>query len=147
MTPIWNFALSEYSIFQKQYFCPNSTVHSVKGTVQRDFWPLVFSSFEPAWATDQWGKIFSILVKISLSYLNFYESPKGIILRRVNLPGVSNPYPGESFFEICVEISPGYLTAQSHAAWPGLVNSRFLKLLHRPLKGQCHKTDVFCNGR
>ena len=26
----------------------------LKGTVKRDFWLLVFSSFQPAWATDQW---------------------------------------------------------------------------------------------
>ena len=30
-----------------------------------------FSLFEPAWATDQWVKIFSILVKIAPSYSNF----------------------------------------------------------------------------
>ena len=30
-----------------------------------------FSSFEPAWATDQWVNIFSILVKILQSYSNF----------------------------------------------------------------------------
>ena len=43
-----------------------------KGTILGDFRPLVFfSSFEPAWATDQWVKILSILVKFSLSYSNF----------------------------------------------------------------------------
>ena len=36
-----------------------------KGTFQRD---LLFSLFESAWATDQWDKIFSLLVKIWLSY-------------------------------------------------------------------------------
>ena len=77
----------------------------IKGTVQRDFWLPFFSSFRPAWATDQWVKIFSILVKFSLSYLNFYESPRGIILRRVNLPGVS--YSTES-------ISLGQDTSASH---------------------------------
>ena len=52
-----------------------------------------FSSFEPACATDQWFKIFSILIKISLSYSSFYESPRGIILHthRVYLPRISNP--------------------------------------------------------
>ena len=52
-----------------------------KGTVQRDFRPPYFSSFEPAWATDQWVKIFHILVKMSTSYRIF----RGIILRRVDL--------------------------------------------------------------
>ena len=33
-----------------------------KGTVQRDFQPLFFSSIDPNWATDQWVIIFSILV-------------------------------------------------------------------------------------
>ena len=46
----------------------------LKETVQRDFLPPFFSSFEPAWATEQWVKIFSILVKIWLSYSNFSES-------------------------------------------------------------------------
>ena len=75
------------------------------------------------------NKIFSILVQISLSYLNFYESPWGIILWGVNLPGVS--YCAES-------ISPGYHNAQSLIT-PGGVNSHFFKLLHKPLKEQCHK--------
>ena len=124
------------------------------------------SSFESAWATDQWVKIFSILFKISRSYSNFSESPLGMIPLRVNLPGVS--YCAES-------ISPGSHTALSHATnfflksprgimlrWvslPGVsycaesisreyatpgshscpwgVNSHFLTLLHRPLNGQC----------
>ena len=41
------------------------------GTVQRDFRLPFFSSFKPAWATDQRVKIFSIFVKISLSYSNW----------------------------------------------------------------------------
>ena len=45
----------------------------LKWTVLRDFRPPVFSSFEPAWVTDQWVNIFLILVKISLSYLNLRE--------------------------------------------------------------------------
>ena len=63
-----------------------------------------FSSFEPAWATDQWVKIFSIFVKILLSYSNIYVSPWGIILRRVNLPRVS----------YAESISPRYHTPASH---------------------------------
>ena len=41
------------------------------------------------------------------------QSPQGIILRRVNLPGVS--YPSESFVKICEEISPGYDTPASQS--------------------------------
>ena len=76
---------------------------SLKGTVRRDF--QFFSSFQPACATDQWVKIFLILVKFSPSYLHFYESPRGLILRRVNLPRVS--YPGESY-----DFSRSYLKGQ-----------------------------------
>ena len=44
--------------------------------------------FEPAWATDQWVKIFSILVKISSSFSNFSVQklpprPRSIILQGV----------------------------------------------------------------
>ena len=51
-------------------------------------------SFKPAWAANQWVKIFSILVKISPGYSIFSESPRGIIPQRFNLPGIS--YAGES---------------------------------------------------
>ena len=43
----------------------------LKGTVQRDFRLSFFSSFEPAWATDPWVKIASLLVGVSPSYSNF----------------------------------------------------------------------------
>ena len=67
------------------------------------FDPHFFSSFEPAWATDQWVNTFSILVKILLCYSNFTESPPKMIIRRVILPLVS----------YCLEsISPQYHTAQ-----------------------------------
>ena len=46
------------------------------------------------------------------------QSPQGIILRRVNLPGVS--YPGESFDTICVEISQGCDTRRVNL--PGVSN-------------------------
>ena len=119
-----------------------------KGTVQRDFWPQFFSSFEPAWVTDQRVKIFSILVEISLGYLNFFiyhtaqsQSPRGtqsycaesispwysIILRRVNLPAVLN-HTGQSQ-------SPRSMILR----WVTHDPSHFLTLLHRPLKGQCQK--------
>ena len=42
-----------------------------KGTVQQDFDLQFFSSFDPAWVTDQRVAIFLILVKISLIYSNF----------------------------------------------------------------------------
>ena len=43
---------------------------NIKGTVQQDFRPPVCSTFETAWATYHWVKIFSmmILVKFSPSY-------------------------------------------------------------------------------
>ena len=48
-----------------------SSVHPgslrVMGQSNEIFKPQFFSSFEPAPATDQWVKIFSVLVKISLS--------------------------------------------------------------------------------
>ena len=45
---------------------------TIKGTVQRDFRPPFFSSFKTAHvlATDQWVRIFSTLVRISLSCSN-----------------------------------------------------------------------------
>ena len=46
-------------------------MYALIGTVQPDFRPPVFSSFEPVWVTDQWVKIFSILVEISLRNSNF----------------------------------------------------------------------------
>ena len=82
-----------------------------KGTVQRDY-QHVFSSLESA--TGQWVKIFAILMKISPSF-------SGIILLWVNLPGVSSGGGG------------------GWHSWPRVVNSHFWKLLHRTLKGQCHK--------
>ena len=107
-----NFQLQVHYIYTLFFLCPldlcfmfdytqfiyplNSTSmenQSIKGTVQRDFRPPVFSSFEPALASDQWVKIFSILVKNSQSYSKFKlqksdslwyhtpasQSPRGII--------------------------------------------------------------------
>ena len=62
---------------------------SLKGTVQQDFRPPIFLSFEPAMATDQRVKIFSILVKNLQSYSNFKSenlTPQGII------PGSQTPH-------------------------------------------------------
>ena len=64
----------------------------LKGQSSEIFDLQFFSSFEPALATDQWVKIFSTLVKLSPSYSNFYETPRAMILRRVNLPGESNDF-------------------------------------------------------
>ena len=53
------------------------------------------------------GLKYSILVMFSPSYSNFFESPRGMILRRVNLPGVK--YPGEKY-----DFSISYLKGQSN---------------------------------
>ena len=71
----------------------------LKGQSNEIFDLQFFSKFEPACATDQRVKIFSILFKNSLSYSNFKSIP-----RRVSLPGVSYP---------CKSISPGYHTPAS----------------------------------
>ena len=84
-----------------------------------------FSPFKQSLATDQWVKIFSILIRNSQSYLNFKSenlNPQGIIPRRVRLPVVS--YPSKSISRgiiprqvnlprlsyPCESISPGYHT-------------------------------------
>ena len=60
----------------------------------------------------------------------FIISPQGRTPPQVKLTGVA--YPGKSVFQ-------GYDTPGSHSSRPSGVNSHFLKLLQRPLKGQCHK--------
>ena len=82
---------------------------SLKGQSNEIFDLQFFSTFEPAWATDQWVKIFSILVQFLPSYSNFSESTRGMILRTVHcaLPEVS--YPGESY-----DFSKSYLKGQSN---------------------------------
>ena len=79
----------------------------LKGQSNEIFDLQFFSSFEAALATDQWVNIFSILVKNSQSYSNFYELPRGMILRRANLPGVSYPCESNDF-------SRSYLKGQSN---------------------------------
>ena len=79
----------------------------LKGQSNEIFDLLFFSSLEPALATDQWVKIFSILVKNLQSYSNFKSknlTPRGIIPRRVSLPRVLYP---------CESISLGYHTPAS----------------------------------
>ena len=61
---------------------------SLKGQSNKIFDPQFFSPFVPAWATDQWVKMVSILVLFSLRYSYFYEVPRSIILRRVKLCAV-----------------------------------------------------------
>ena len=62
----------------------NYGIHSaLKGKSNEIFDSQFFSSFEPAWATDQWVIIVSILVSFLPRYSNFYETPRSIILRGV----------------------------------------------------------------
>ena len=61
----------------------------LKGQFNETFEPQFFSSFELAWVTDQWVKIFSEFVSFSPRYSNFYEALHSIILRRVKLCTVS----------------------------------------------------------
>ena len=71
----------------------------LKGQSNEIFNLLFFSSLKLVWATDQQVKIFSIFDKNSPSSTNFkFENmtPRGMIPRQVNLPGVW--YPGESVF-------------------------------------------------
>ena len=67
-------------------------LYLLKGTVQRDFRPQVFSSLDPAWAPDQRIKIFSILVKFSTSSSNFsgYHTALSQSLRNIILRGVTH---------------------------------------------------------
>ena len=85
------------------------TVHSsisLKGQSNEIFDPQFFSSFEPAWPTDQWVKIVLFLVSFSLRYSYFFEVPRSIILRRVKFRAVS----------YCEESSSAqYHTAQSQS--------------------------------
>ena len=59
-----------------------------------------------------------------------------IILRRVKQPNLRGKLRAVSY---CEESSSAqYDSTRSHSVLHG-VNSHFLKLLHRPFKGQCHK--------
>ena len=55
--------------------------NQLKGQSNEIFDPQFFSSFEPAWATDQWVKIFSILVSFSPRYSYLSESPRRLITK------------------------------------------------------------------
>ena len=99
--------LQRLNKFFVYFYARNYKYTSLKGQSNEIFTLQFFSSFEPAWAKDLRVKIFSILVNFSPIYSNFSESPRGMILRRVNLPGVS--YPGESN-----DFSRSYLKGQSN---------------------------------
>ena len=64
-----------YSIWNAYIFCVKFLRHFLgkylKGQSSKIFDLQFFSSFGPAWVTDQWVKVFSILVKFSLRYSNF----------------------------------------------------------------------------
>ena len=84
-----------YSIRLEWYRFKVISILSLKGQSNEIFYLQFSSSFEPALATGQWVKIFSILIKNSQSYSNFNSenlTPRGTIPRRVRLPKVS--YPG-----------------------------------------------------
>ena len=77
------------------WICTSSSfkvTRDIIGTVQWDFWPPAFWSFEiqPFWATYQMDLCnITILFKISLSYSNFLTSRRGMInnqLWRVQIP-------------------------------------------------------------
>ena len=68
----------------------------LKGTVQQDFDLQFFSSFEPAWATDQWVKIVSFFVFVFAKIFNFfrisaqYHTARSHVTFRIFLKGQSN---------------------------------------------------------
>ena len=57
---------------------------TLKGQSNEIFDLQFFSSFEPVWGTDQWVKIFSILVQISRSYSKFR-------FEKTDFPGYDTP--------------------------------------------------------
>ena len=73
----------------------------LKGQSNEIFDLLFFSSFQPAWATDQWVKIFSYLVLFSPRYSNFncektdspgYDTRGRLTLRSIIPRGVSEKF-------------------------------------------------------
>ena len=83
----------------------------LKGQSNEIFDPQLFSSFKPAWATDQWVKIVSFLVSFSPRYSNFSRAPRSMILRgvmwlfRILFKGTVKRV---KIFSIFVKISPSY---------------------------------------
>ena len=77
----------------------------LKGQSNEIFDLLFFSSFQPAWGTDQWVKIFSYLVSFSPRYSNFncektdspgYDTPQGV-KKKFNLRTVLQKYKLQPF--------------------------------------------------
>ena len=64
------------------------TQHLLKGQSNQNFDLQFFSSFEPAWATDQWVKTVSFLISFSSRYSYFSGVLRSIILRGVKFPAV-----------------------------------------------------------
>ena len=64
------------AVIIRKGLCPGNrysvSYSGLKGQSNEIFNHSFLSSFELAWVTDQWVKIFSILVRISLSYSNFF---------------------------------------------------------------------------
>jgi hypothetical protein len=54
----------------------------IKGTVARDFWPLVFFMIDPIWAPNSYPKTFSNSGSNSRRYSNFKVVLRGIRPRR-----------------------------------------------------------------
>ena len=81
----------------------------LKGQSNEIFDPQYFSSFEPAWATDQWVKTVWFLVSFSPRYSYFSWVLRSIILRWVKFRAVW----------YCAESSSAqYHTAPSHVTFP-----------------------------
>ena len=111
---IWKPIFSLYFANKKRFRKKNLRIWNPwKAIMLRDhIWEILDPHFfhisnQPGPLTDQRVIIFLFLVSFLPSYSNFYESPRGMILRRVNLPGVS--YPGESN-----DFSRSYLKGQSN---------------------------------
>ena len=76
----------------------------IKGTVQRDFLPPVFSSFKLSMGLN--------IYDFGYKFVKFFKLFK-MIPWRVNIPGVR--YPGESIFKFVVKSPPGYDTLASQS--------------------------------
>ena len=107
---------------------PKNILSHFEGTVQGDFRPSLFfhHSNQPEPLTN------------GLKYFRFWFRFRWDTRIFPNLRAAS--YGTKSIIKICGEISAQYDTAGSHPILRG-VNSHFLNLLHRPLKGQCHKNN------
>ena len=120
------------------YLC----LRAFTATVVVDFRLSVLLSIEPTWATDyrfilfvsDFGKYigeFSIFISPASKVIILYLKS----LRRVNLPGI--------LYMTLESRSPRGIKSRrfTHESRPRGVNSNFLKHLHRPVTGQCHKNN------